>query len=207
MEALLESGFCMLDFGSSLPASGAEHHYSHFWEMKLLREGKPAILHGAKVGVAAIFIAGLYERIKRLSPTVLSELLAASRLPSREEETRRITEAYGSMADEILRSQAGFIEMTEEAYDRLKLKIFERWSEIQDIAREVPEPQTMAEQLRCVGGPTTVGELGLSDSDLDLASGYALYLRNHFTVSRLARIVFQGAPPGRVGLSPVRGAR
>ncbi len=54
MDALLESGYCMLDFGSSRPASGAEHHYSHYWEMKLLREGRPAILHGAKVGVATV---------------------------------------------------------------------------------------------------------------------------------------------------------
>ncbi len=39
MEGLIEAGFCMLDFGNSNPASGAEHHMSHYWEMKLLREG------------------------------------------------------------------------------------------------------------------------------------------------------------------------
>ena len=40
-EGLIESGFCMLDFGETRPASGYEHHISHFWEMKLLREGRP----------------------------------------------------------------------------------------------------------------------------------------------------------------------
>ena len=58
MEGLVESGMCMLDFGSSRPASGAEHHCSHYWEMRLLLEGRPAVLHGAKVGVASIKMAG-----------------------------------------------------------------------------------------------------------------------------------------------------
>ncbi len=65
LDALLESGYCMLDFGSSRPASGAEHHYSHYWEMMLLRQGRPAILHGAKVGVATALVAGLYARAAR----------------------------------------------------------------------------------------------------------------------------------------------
>ncbi|MCB0152458.1 MAG: iron-containing alcohol dehydrogenase, partial [Caldilineaceae bacterium] len=33
MDALVESGLCILDFGDSASASGAEHHLSHFWEM------------------------------------------------------------------------------------------------------------------------------------------------------------------------------
>ena len=68
MDALLESGYCMLDFGTSRPASGAEHHYSHDREMKLLQEGRPAILHGAKVGVATILVAGIYDQIRRHEP-------------------------------------------------------------------------------------------------------------------------------------------
>ena len=46
MEGLLESGVCMAEFGSSRPASGAEHIFSHFWEIKRKQEGRPPILHG-----------------------------------------------------------------------------------------------------------------------------------------------------------------
>jgi glycerol-1-phosphate dehydrogenase [NAD(P)+] len=77
-DALVESGYCMLDFGQSRPASGAEHHYSHFWEMKLLREGRPAVLHGAKVGVATVLVAGLYDRVRSLSRDQVTDLLEAS---------------------------------------------------------------------------------------------------------------------------------
>lgn len=82
MDALLESGYCMLDFGSSRPASGAEHHYSHYWEMKLLREGRPAVLHGAKVGVATVMVAEFYDKIRRLSRAQVSDLLEASVWPT-----------------------------------------------------------------------------------------------------------------------------
>jgi glycerol-1-phosphate dehydrogenase [NAD(P)+] len=64
MEGLIESRFCMMETGCSRPAAGTEHYLSHFWETKLLRENRPAILHGAKVGVACIMVAQCYEKVK-----------------------------------------------------------------------------------------------------------------------------------------------
>jgi glycerol-1-phosphate dehydrogenase [NAD(P)+] len=61
--ALIESGLAMLLFGQSHPASGAEHHLSHYWEMEYIRLGKRQLIHGAKVGVAAIEISRLYHQI------------------------------------------------------------------------------------------------------------------------------------------------
>lgn len=62
-KALIESGIAMLIFGQSHPASGAEHHVSHYWEMDYIRTGKKQLLHGAKVGVACTLVSGLYHRI------------------------------------------------------------------------------------------------------------------------------------------------
>jgi glycerol-1-phosphate dehydrogenase [NAD(P)+] len=61
--ALIESGLAMLLFGQSHPASGAEHHLSHYWEMEYIRLGKRQLLHGAKVAAACIEISKLYHRI------------------------------------------------------------------------------------------------------------------------------------------------
>lgn len=61
MDALIQSGEAMLQFGQSHPASGAEHHLSHYWELEFLRFGKRPVLHGAKVGVACGIIADLYR--------------------------------------------------------------------------------------------------------------------------------------------------
>jgi len=61
--ALIESGLAMLILGQSHPASGAEHHLSHYWEMEFIRAGRRQLLHGAKVGVASALVSELYRRI------------------------------------------------------------------------------------------------------------------------------------------------
>jgi glycerol-1-phosphate dehydrogenase [NAD(P)+] len=61
IEALIKSGLAMLLFGQSHPASGGEHHLSHFWEMEFLRQKKSQVLHGAKVGVSTPLLANLYK--------------------------------------------------------------------------------------------------------------------------------------------------
>lgn len=62
MEALIQSGLAMLIMGHSHSASGGEHHISHYWEMNFIQNGKPQVLHGAKVGVSTPFIAQLYRK-------------------------------------------------------------------------------------------------------------------------------------------------
>ena len=65
MSALIESGIAMLMFGKSHPASGSEHHLSHYWEMEYIAQGRKQLLHGAKVGVACTQIAKLYHRLSQ----------------------------------------------------------------------------------------------------------------------------------------------
>ncbi|MDQ0300080.1 glycerol-1-phosphate dehydrogenase [NAD(P)+] [Salibacterium salarium] len=61
MEALIQSGLVMLALDYSRPASGGEHHLSHYWEMDLLKKDEKQLLHGAKVGVATAIISDLYK--------------------------------------------------------------------------------------------------------------------------------------------------
>lgn len=79
MQSLIESGIAILRFGQSHPASGAEHHISHYWEMHFLRTGRRQVLHGAKVGVACAEVADLYKRYAaegRPLPGVCRRMLA-----------------------------------------------------------------------------------------------------------------------------------
>ncbi|MCI3920110.1 sn-glycerol-1-phosphate dehydrogenase [Paenibacillus sp. TRM 82003] len=87
-EALTVSGFAMLLAGHSRSASGAEHHLSHYWEMEFLRAGKRQLLHGAKVGVAAVIVAALYRRIAAERPELASNRY--SRLPGPEAITQSL---------------------------------------------------------------------------------------------------------------------
>ena len=62
MQSLIESGLVMLVLDFSRPASGSEHHLSHYWEMELLKNDEKQLLHGAKVGVASAIITDLYKQ-------------------------------------------------------------------------------------------------------------------------------------------------
>lgn len=189
MEGLIESGYTMLDFGSSRNASGTEHHYSHYWEMQLLQEGRPAILHGAKVGVATVLVAQLYDQIKKLSREQVADLLEDSYLPSKEEEVARIQGAYGRMAPSIVADQLPFLNLTEEKYSALKARILAHWTEILEIAAQVPSGQEISRSLQEVGGPTSVSELGLTAEEQAKAEQYGHYLRQRFTIGKLVRVL------------------
>lgn len=62
IKALIKSGLAMLLFGQSHPASVGEHHLSHYWEMEFLQQNRPAVLHGAKVGVSTSLLADIYKK-------------------------------------------------------------------------------------------------------------------------------------------------
>jgi len=66
-EALIISGYAMVVAGNSRPASGAEHHMSHYLEMDYLRRGEKIPLHGIKVGVGTAVSLWLYKNIGRFS--------------------------------------------------------------------------------------------------------------------------------------------
>ena len=189
MKALVDSGNCMLDFGSSQPASGSEHHLSHYLELKLLREGRPAILHGAKVGLNSLTIARLYAELRGFTRSEVVERLNSSPLPERSAEEARIKEVYPRIADSILASQRPFLELSESAFSQLKQSILQNWDEIQKIAATVPSAAHLTETLESAGCAVHPEDLGLSQTEVDEALRYAHYLRPRFTICKLMKIL------------------
>src|SRR5258707_12042470 len=55
LEGLIESGIAMALVGSSRPASGCEHHASHFWDLLASRGLRAHAPHGLQVGYATRF--------------------------------------------------------------------------------------------------------------------------------------------------------
>jgi glycerol-1-phosphate dehydrogenase [NAD(P)+] len=189
MEALIESGLGMLEFGNSQPASGSEHHCSHFWELQLLKAHKPAILHGAKVGFATILISKQYERLRHLARTEVSDMLEAANLREAGETVNEIRQSYDQIADDVIRIQAPFLEMTDNAYRQLKTRILESWSAVQEIADTVLAPAEITEILMKVGSPVNEEQLGIEQVLVKQALLYGHYLRDRFTVLKLFNIM------------------
>jgi glycerol-1-phosphate dehydrogenase [NAD(P)+] len=186
MSALLESGRCMAEAGHSRPASGAEHHYSHFWEMRLLREGRPPILHGLKVAIGTLETARLWDRIRVLSPARAAEALARASLPPRDQEEARILAAFGDQAEEVLANQGAFRTMGGPEFEELKMRILSGWEKIQGYASRVPSLAESKRLLAIAGCPTEAQDLGLGAEEIELCLKNAHYLRGRFTVKKLA---------------------
>ncbi|MBI5305749.1 MAG: sn-glycerol-1-phosphate dehydrogenase [Chloroflexi bacterium] len=189
LEGLIESGFCILEFGNSNPASGAEHHLSHFWEMQLLWQNKPAILHGEKVGIGSILAAQWYDAIRQMSREQVAARLRTAQLPDRETQIQNIKTIFPPVADQIIHDQRAFLDLTQDTFESLKQRIVDRWDDVQAIAANVPPPQQFADWLRQAGAPITGNERGLSEREVDLAKEYSHYLRNRFTINKLRLIL------------------
>jgi glycerol-1-phosphate dehydrogenase [NAD(P)+] len=189
MFSLFDSGMCMLDFGNSRPAAGAEHYMSHFLEMKLVREGRPAVLHGAKVGLCSIYAAELYARLRALDRDTAEARLKAIPQPDSQADIQRIHAVYGSIADRLVIEQAPYLNMSPNVYTHLQQHILERWDDIQTVAAEVPTPQELRRLLSQAGGATTPAELGLSDEEVEQAVLNSHLFRNRFTICKLGRML------------------
>jgi len=189
MFSLVDSGQCMLDFGNSRPAAGCEHYMSHFLEMKLLREGRPAVLHGAKVGMCSLPAAEQYAHLRQMDRAQAVARLAAAARPERSADLERIRQAFGTIAESLFIEQAPFLDMTVVEFDRLKQRILEHWDEVQSLAAQVPAPEKLADLLSRAGGATRPAELGLSDEEVQQALTESHFLRNRFTICKLGRIL------------------
>ena len=87
-DALIISGLAMAEAGNSRPASGAEHHISHYLEMWFVAQKKRVPLHGIKVGLGTLVSAYLYEALERDSVTFKGDdktYRAAKSIPSVQE--------------------------------------------------------------------------------------------------------------------------
>ena len=93
---------------------------------------------------------------------------------------------FGPAADGVIADHHAFLELDPARFAELVGRAAGVWADIQRIAAEVPEPVELRATLVATGGPVTVRELGLTDEEGDLGLRYGHYLRNRFTVGKLA---------------------
>ena len=63
MRGLVLSGAAISLYGDSRPASGAEHHMSHYWETILEQRGIRPAMHGEQVAVGTVLVLMLIEEL------------------------------------------------------------------------------------------------------------------------------------------------
>ena len=183
-DGLLMSGFAMQAIQSSRPASGAEHQYSHCWDMEDLCYDGKHVSHGFKVGIGTLMSTAEIEFLleKDLENLDVDACVEAWKSwDEMEKEIREIldgkpghiarglAEAKGKYVDKDgLRKQ---LEALKAAWPELKVKITDKI---------IPFAQ-VRENLKLVGAPYEPEMIGVTRERFRKTVSYIPYMRNRFT--------------------------
>ncbi len=182
-EALVMTGIAMAYAGNSRPASGCEHHMSHFWEMKALMNHLYPDLHGAQVGVGLVFALKLYHALAKEEPDFNA---LKQRTFDRDAWETMIRTYYAEAAPGILEleAKAGKNDLQKRNH-RLDV-ICEHWTEIRElIETELPKTGEMVSVLRSLQAPVTVSELGFPSEWVRETILCAKEVRDRYTMLQL----------------------
>ncbi|MBQ8551743.1 MAG: sn-glycerol-1-phosphate dehydrogenase [Clostridia bacterium] len=173
MEALVAVGILMAYVGNSRPASGSEHHLSHYFEIVGIVRGEEYLPHGVDVCCSAIETAKLREKL--LAIVDISEYTYKFDKATYEANIRRI---YGTLADEVLalQNKLGW-------YDTDRVSIYrDKWQEIRKLLASAPSSAEMLRLTEQVGLSYEGFKALYGDKKIADAHLYAKDLKDRYTV-------------------------
>src|SRR5215216_4831872 len=189
VEGLIMSGLGMQSYESSRTASGAEHQFSHLWEMEGLgKDADPPLSHGFKVGVGSVAIAALYELLLERDLADLDVEALQNSWPTRGEMEQSVRVQHTSPELEegaVEQTLAKYISADELA-ERLRL-LQEVWPELREkVGEQLMPAGELKEMLEAAGCPTAPVEIGLGWENFEKSYRRAQTIRKRYTVLDLA---------------------
>ena len=185
-EGLVMAGAAMRFAGTSRPASGVEHYFSHLWDMRGVEFGAPISTHGIQCAVGTLYAARLYETMQRITPDREKGLAYAAAF-DREAWFAALRAFLGNGAQTMIEQ-----EQTEQKYsiqkhaERLEV-ILAHWEELTAImAEEIPSAAFVEDLLDRIGCPKSVEAWGLDPSILPMTFMATKDIRDKYVLSRLA---------------------
>ncbi len=170
MEALVIVGIAMSYVDCSRPASGSEHHLSHFFEITGILEGKEYFSHGIDVAYSAVLTARRREALLQAMPP--------RKVFDRSAWEREIHRVYGASAEGViaLQNKLGWHERDDYPVIR------EKWEQIKGVLAQAPDSETFLELVEAVGLRYAEFESMYGAQKLADAMEYAKDLKDRYTV-------------------------
>ena len=185
-EGLVMAGAAMSFAGTSRPASGVEHYFSHLWDMRGVEFGEPVSTHGIQCAVGTLQAAKLYEMLQRITPDREKGLAYAQRF-DRNAWFDELRAFLGNGAQAMIE-----LEEKEQKYsiqthaERLE-RILGHWEELTaTLAEEIPSAAWIEELLDRIGCSKTVEAWGLDPAILPMTFMATKDIRDKYVLSRLA---------------------
>jgi glycerol-1-phosphate dehydrogenase [NAD(P)+] len=182
--ALMITGFAMQAACSSRPVSGADHQFSHLWDMEHHTHQGITPSHGFKVGIGTLASLSLYEAVFNLEVEKLDIDRAVNVWPTLSAVEEEIAELF-PVAE--LRRKA-LLESGEKYIDRDVLRshlelLKRQWPTIRErLSRQLIPAAEVAEMLAAADCPTRPEQIGISRERLRLSFRKALHIRRRFTI-------------------------
>lgn len=170
MEALVIIGILMSFAGSSRPASGSEHHLSHFFEITGIVDGTKYFPHGIDVAYSTVITAAIREKLLE-KPFPKTQYC-----PTPEAYREEVTAIYKSVAEGCMALQ----EKT--GYYTRDFAYGEKENEIRKILQEMPKAKEI-EKMLLLGGLEMKAFYHLYGQEkIENAKRYAKELKDRYTV-------------------------
>ena len=187
-EGLMLGGFAMQWTRTSRPASGAEHQFSHLWDMEHHTHLGAAPSHGFKVGIATLFIAALYERVLATPFERLDVAGACARWPAWPEAEAQARALYAGSDFPELGVQEACAKYVDRAGLATQLEALKTgWPIIkQRLAAQLLPSGDVKRRLDAAGAPSEPEQIGITRARLSDSVIRAQHIRRRFTVLDLA---------------------
>ena len=185
---LMMGGFAMQWTKTSRPASGAEHQFSHLWDMQRHTHQGRVPSHGFKVAVGTIAIAELYQRILKLPLDQLDVNAAVAAWPDSAtiEKTIITLLGQGELADKARLETSAKSIAPAALRDRLT-RLRQTWPTLrQRLTDHLPTVADLRNMLKTAGAPTQPQDIGITPARLRESFHQAYLIRRRFTVLDLA---------------------
>jgi glycerol-1-phosphate dehydrogenase [NAD(P)+] len=187
--ALMITGFAMQASCSSRPVSGAEHQFSHLWDMEhhMYRGATPS--HGFKVGIGTLSSLALYEAVLAYNFENLDIDTAVSAWPTIDANNAEIHALFELPELErkaVLESTTKYIDHAALRTQLSHLKC--SWPQIRDRLQErMMSRASVRELLNAAGCPVRSEDIGISPERLRVSFRKAYHIRRRFTIFDLVR--------------------
>ena len=178
MYGLLLSGLAMQMTGNSRPASGAEHHMSHLWEMEVINDYID-FYHGEKVGVGLVLASKIYHKAAEKMET--GDFKVKDAMPVEEELIRKNFSKPGMFEIIMEENTPNLLDEVDPA------KLVEKNEEIISIIREIPTAEELVEMIEKVKGVKSLEDLGFDESYQAKTANLSPYVRARITFMRLLK--------------------
>lgn len=188
VEGLVLSGLAMQANGGTRPASGAEHYFSHLWELEHLgADRNPPLSHGSKVAIGSLAMSAFYDALlaKDLSQVDLAAV-ASRRTPWEEIEADIRATFDGALADNAVRETEAKYVTGDDLVQRLQ-PIIDGWPAVDArLTEQVVTAGELSAMLQAAGGPSRPEDIGLTAAKVRDTFPRAMYYRSRYTALDVA---------------------